>query len=137
MYWRLRANVFCNNYNRAVFVSSLQDPIGTSVSNRPHKRGQKTPMKPTAPGRKLSSDYSVVHSRPKTPNMAKISLFNRNLRGEELSYYPNQPSGKCFWATTKRFAEKSSLKQDFFLLLHRVIGSHLSTTSTKYGYTNQ
>jgi len=36
-----------------VLVSSFQDPIGTSVSNHPHKRGQKTPMKQTAPTRKL------------------------------------------------------------------------------------
>ena len=34
-------------------VSSLQDLIGTSVSNHPNKRGSKTPMKPTAPTRKL------------------------------------------------------------------------------------
>jgi len=38
-----------------VLVSSLQDPIGTSVLNYPHKKGQKTPMKPTAPTRKLYS----------------------------------------------------------------------------------
>jgi len=36
-----------------VLVSSLQDPIGASVSNHPHTRGQKTPMKPTAPMWKL------------------------------------------------------------------------------------
>jgi len=42
-----------------------------------NKRGQKTPMKPTAPTRKLWSEYSVAHSRPKTPKMAKIRLFDR------------------------------------------------------------
>ena len=67
-----------------VLVSALQDAIGTSVSNRPHKRGQKTPMKPTAPTRKLQSDYSVVHGRPKMPKTVKIRLFDRNLREEKL-----------------------------------------------------
>jgi len=36
-----------------VLSSSLQDPIGPSVPNHPPKRGQKTPMKLTAPTRKL------------------------------------------------------------------------------------
>ena len=93
-----------------VLVSSLQDPIGTFVSNHPHKRGQKTPMKLTAPTRKLQSDYIVVHSRPKT---AKIRLFDRNLREEKLSFQPDQPGGNLFWVTTKLFAEKHSLKLDF------------------------
>jgi len=77
-------------------VSSIQDPIGTSGWNHPHKRGQKTPKKPTAPTRKLWSDYRVVHRRPKTPKTAKIRLFDRNLREEKLSFHPDQPSGGNF-----------------------------------------
>jgi len=100
-----------------VLVSSLQDPIGTSVSNHPHKRGQKTRMKPTAPKLKLWSDWSVVHSRPKTPKTAKIRLFDRNLREETLSFHPDQPGGNLFWVTTKFSVEKNSLKQDFFFLV--------------------
>jgi len=83
-----------------VLVSSLQDPIGSSVWNQPHKKDQKTPIKQTAPTRKLYSDCSVVHSRPEMLKMAKISLFNRNLREEKLSFQPDQPGGKCFWVTT-------------------------------------
>jgi len=89
-----------------ILISSLQDPIGTSVSNHPGKRGQKTPMKSTAPTRKLYSDCSVVHSRPKMLKMAKISLFNRNLREEKLSFQPYQPGEKCFWVTTKGVARQ-------------------------------
>jgi len=40
-------------FTTGVLVSPLQDPIGTSVSNHPHKKGQKTPIKPTAPTQKL------------------------------------------------------------------------------------
>jgi len=68
-----------------VLVSSLQDPIGTSVSNQPHKRGQNTPMKPTD----QHGRSSVVHSRPKTSKTAKIRLLDRNLREEKLSFQPD------------------------------------------------
>ena len=108
-----------------VLVPFLQDPIGTSVLNHPHKKGQKTPMKPTALTWKLQSDYSAVHSRPKTPKTAKIRLFDCNLREEKVSIQPDQPGGNFFWVTTKFFAEKNSLKQDcFFFLLHSVINRY-------------
>ena len=69
MYWRLRANLFCHNYNRCSCIVLPGHHRGFRIEP-PHKRGQKAPMKPTAPTRKLWSDYSVVHSRPKTPKMA-------------------------------------------------------------------
>jgi len=48
--------------------------------------------------------------------MAKIRLFDPNLKGEKLSFQPNQPGGKFFWFTTALLAEKNSLEQDFFLV---------------------
>ena len=54
--------------------------------------------------------------------MAKIRLFDRNLREKKLSFQPDQPGGNLFWVTTELFAEKNSLKQDLFFLLHSVIG---------------
>jgi len=48
--------------------------------------------------------------------MAKIRLFDRNLREEKLSIQPDQPGGNLFWVTTKHSAEKNSLKQDFFFV---------------------
>jgi len=66
--------------------------------------------------------------------MAKIRHFDRNLREEKLSFQPNQPGGKFreeklsfqpnqpggkfLWVTKEFFAEKNSLKSDFFFLLH-------------------
>ena len=88
--------------------------------NHSHERGQKTPMKPTAPTPKLQSDYSVVHSRPKT---AKIRIFDRNLREEKLSFQPDELGGNLFWVTIKHFSEKIHSNKTFFFLLHCVIFS--------------
>jgi len=49
--------------------------------------------------------------------LAKIRLFDRNLRGEKQSFQPHQPGGKLFWETTKLFTERNTLKQDFFFFL--------------------
>jgi len=67
--------------------------------------------------------------------MAKIWLFNRNLRGEKLSFQPNQPGRKCFCVATKFFAQKNSLKQDFFLLLHSVTRASLMCTHLIFCYS--
>ena len=80
-------------------------------------------MKPTAPTRKLQSDYSIVDSRPKTPKTAKIRFFDRNLREGKLSFQPDQPGGNFFWVTTKLFAEKKIHSNRTFFLFHSVISS--------------
>ena len=84
------------------------------MSNHPHKRGQKAPMEPTAPTQKLQSDYSVVHSRPKTPETAKIRLFDRNLREEKLSSQPDQPGGNFFSDHNKTFCRKKFTQTRLF-----------------------
>ena len=115
MYWRLRIRMYLAITTTGILVSSLQDPIGISMSNHPHKQGQKTPMKITALTEKLQSNYSAVHSRPEMPKTAEIRLSDHNLREEKPSFQPDQPGGNFFWVTTELFAEKNSLKPDFFL----------------------
>ena len=54
--------------------------------------------------------------------MAKIQLFDRNLREEKLSFQPDQPGRNMFWITTKLFAKKMHSNKTFFLL-HNVIST--------------
>ena len=107
-----------------VLVSSLQDHIGTSVSNHPHNKGQKT----TSTNAGASEWLQCCTKQAQNAKNVKIWLFDRNLRREE------KPTRRDFFfggegGTTKLFAEKNLLKQNFFLLLHGVMISRYKLTN--------
>jgi len=96
-----------------VLVSSLQGPIGTSVSNHLHKRGSEDSNEGNCINAEALEWLQCCIQQAKNAKTAEIRLFDRNLREEKLTFQPDQPGENFLWVTTKLFAEKNSLKQDF------------------------
>ena len=99
-----------------VLVSSLQDPIGASVSNHRIKGVRRLQWSQLhRPGSSRVTTVLMYTAGRKRQKMAKISLFNRK-RGDNLSFQPNRPGGKCFWVTGNTFCRKKFAQTRLFFL---------------------
>jgi len=88
----------------------------TSGSNQWYKRGQKSPLDPTALAKLLHSGYSLVHNRLKTSKMANIMIPPPPPTWVKTNIWENQPRGGVWGIPLNIFTSWNPDKHTFLFV---------------------
>ena len=117
MYWALYTIVSGNNYKGCSHIPPSGTMKLTSWSNQRYKRGQKSPLHPTALAGPLQSGYSLVHGRLKMWKMSKIVISIPPATWVKTNIWGNQPRGGVWGIPLSTFTSRNPDKQTFFFLV--------------------